>query len=94
MKGSDGLRRRTRNRRISPRDRGKVSIRSQLANFKDDEIVSIRINPSYQKMPDPHFHGLTGRVNGRQGRAYYVEITDGMKGKRILVAPEHLRRIG
>jgi large subunit ribosomal protein L21e len=93
MKGSDGPRRRTRSLRISPRDRGKASIRAVLQKFQEKDIVSIYINPSYQKMPDPHFHGFTGRVVGSQGRAYFVQLRDGGMQKRVLVAPEHLRRV-
>lgn len=94
MKGSTGVRRRTRNLRVSPRARGKVSIRSRLQKFDMDERVSIRINPSCQNIPHPRFNGRTGSVVGAQGRAYFVELADGGKTKRVLVTPEHLRRVG
>ena len=79
--------------RITPRHRGKTSIRSVLQTFGDDDRVAIRINPHYQSIPHPRFNGRTGTVVGSQGRAYYVEIIDGEKRKRILVSPEHLRRV-
>ena len=93
MKGSNGYRRRTRNLSVKPREKGKVKIRSILQKFGEEEKVSIKINPSFQKMPHPRFNGRTGKVVGNQGRAYYVEIKDGGKSKKILVTPEHLRRV-
>ncbi|MFH1055337.1 MAG: 50S ribosomal protein L21e [Candidatus Altiarchaeota archaeon] len=94
MKGSHGIRRRTRQLSVKPRMKGKVSIRSRLQKFQDADTVSIRINPAYQAIPHPRFNGRTGKVVGTQGRAYLIAIVDGTKPKRILVTPEHLRRMG
>ncbi|HEX54669.1 MAG: 50S ribosomal protein L21e [Candidatus Altiarchaeales archaeon] len=93
MKGSKGMRRRTRNFRVRPRDRGKISIRRYLQRFDNRDTVIIDIDPRYQNIPHPRFHGRTGRVIGSQGRAYYVEVRDGNKIKKVLVTPEHLRPI-
>jgi large subunit ribosomal protein L21e len=93
MKGSDGYRRRTRTLSVKPRDRGKISIRLRLQKFEENDKVSINIDPKYQKIPHPRFHGLTGKVIGSQGRAYCIAIRDGNKKKTILVTPEHLRRV-
>jgi large subunit ribosomal protein L21e len=94
MKGSEGYRRRTRSLRVKPRDRGKVRIRARMQRFGEQERVSLKINPFYQNIPHPRFNGRTGTVVGRQGRAYFVEIVDGGKTKRIIVTPEHLKRVG
>ena len=93
MKGSGGYRRRTRNLRVKPREKGKASIRATLQRFGAADRVSIKINPSSQSMPHPRFNGRTGRIVGSQGRAYFVEVADGGTSKKILVAPEHLRRV-
>jgi len=90
MKGSKGVRRRTRGLKLKPRHKGKVKIRKEMQSFSENELASIVINPSYQSIPNPRFQGQTGRVVGMQGRAYYLEIKDGGKTKRILVTPEHL----
>jgi large subunit ribosomal protein L21e len=94
MKGSHGYRRGTRNLKVGLRDRGKIKIRRRLKEFTEDDTVSISIDPSYQKMPHPRFKGRTGKVVGRQGRAYFVEIRDGGKSKKVLVQPEHLNKVG
>jgi large subunit ribosomal protein L21e len=90
MKGSKGYRRRSRSLKVKPRDRGKQSIRKYLQTFNLGDTVSITIDPRYQSIPHPRFQGKSGRVAGNQGRAYYVEIKDGSKKKKILVNPEHL----
>jgi len=92
MQGSQGIRRRTRNFKIIARDRGKIRIRKYLQEFKENDRVSISIDPSYQSIPHPRFQGLSGIVIGNQGRSYYVKIKDGNKTKKILVSPEHLSR--
>ncbi|MDD5111429.1 MAG: 50S ribosomal protein L21e [Candidatus Altiarchaeota archaeon] len=93
MKGSSGFRRRTRGLRIKPKERGKVKIRQRMQTFKENDLASISINPSYQNIPHPRYQGRTGRIVGMQGRAYHVEIKDGGKTKKVLVTPEHLKRI-
>ncbi|MBU0762368.1 MAG: 50S ribosomal protein L21e [Candidatus Altiarchaeota archaeon] len=93
MKGSDGYRRRTRQLRITPKEKGKVRIRSVLASFSEKDKVSIKIDSRHQNIPHPRFNGRIGEVVGNQGRAYFVKFKEGKKEKTILVTPEHLRRI-
>ena len=93
MKSSNGVRRKTRNLRVKPRDRGKMKIRQILAKFEENQTVSIKINPARQNIPHPRFNGHVGKVVGKQGRAYYVKLKDGGKSKLVLVTPEHLKRM-
>lgn len=79
--------------KVKSRDKGKLSIKTVLQEFEEDDMVSININPSFQKIPHPRFNGLTGKVVGSQGRAYFVSVRDGGQDKKILVTPEHLRRV-
>lgn len=90
MKGSQGIRRKTRKIRVKPRERGKLKIKRYLQEFLVGEKVSIKIDPKYQSIPNARYQGRTGKVVGKQGRAYYVLIKDGSKEKNILVTPEHL----
>jgi large subunit ribosomal protein L21e len=90
MKGSHGYRRRTRSIKTKSRDKGKVRINRYLQEFKEGDVVSIAIDPTYQAIPHPRFRGKSGKIVGKQGRVYFVRITDGGKQKDVLVAPEHL----
>lgn len=77
-----------------PRQRGIHSITRALQNFNDGESVNIVIDPSIHKgMPCIRFQGYTGKVEGKQGRSYLVGIYDGKKHKKLVVRPEHLRRV-
>jgi len=91
---------RSRGSRSKTRYKLKKSIRVSRANpitkkiqtFDQSDLVHIIIDPSVQKgQPHPRFHGKTGKVSERRGRAYIVEINDGNKAKRLIVRPEHLK---
>lgn len=90
MKGSQGMRRETRGFRVRLRDKGKVRIRRYMKEFSENDRVSITIDASYQNIPHPRFQGRSGSIVSKQGRAYFVKISDGGKEKTILVNPEHL----
>ena len=66
-----------------------------LGTFDVGERVVVDIHPSVQEgRPHRRFNGKVGVIVGRQGRAYVVEVTDGGKKKKLIVAPIHLRRLG
>lgn len=89
--GSHGFLRRSR--RIlekKARDRGKISIRKYLQKFNIGDIARISIDSFYRNISYPKFQGKIGKIIGRQGRAYYIEINDNGRKKTVLVCPEHL----
>jgi large subunit ribosomal protein L21e len=54
--------------------------------------VTIVIDSSVQKgWPHNRFHGMTGTVVGRRGRAFLVDVRFGGRIKQAVVRPEHLR---
>ncbi len=73
------------------RRRGLIPVTRYLQEFSVGEKVHIKIEPSVHRgMPHPRFHGLTGTVVGRRGRAYVVEVRDGDAVKQIIAHPVHL----
>jgi ribosomal protein L21E len=38
------------------------------------------------------FHGRTGTISGKQGKAYMVHLGIGKHGKDVIVGPEHLKK--
>lgn len=92
---SHGTRCKTRKRLSKkPRERGIHSITRALQKFEEGDSVSIVIDPAVHKgMPHIRFQGHTGKVEGKQGRAYLVGIHDGKKHKTVVVLSEHLRRV-
>ena len=92
MKRSHGFRVSSRKKLTKRRRyRGMPPVTHFLRTFDMDEKVVIKIEPSSHKgMPHPRFYGRIGRIVGKQGRVYKVEIKDGKKKKILLCAPEHL----
>ncbi|AAM02873.1 50S ribosomal protein L21e [Methanopyrus kandleri] len=93
VRRSKGFRSRTRKKlRKKPRERGLSPLGPMTQEFEEGQKVHIVIDPSVHKgMPHPRYHGRTGEVVGRQGRAYIVKIRDGGKEKKLIVYPEHLK---
>ncbi|MCS4542185.1 MAG: 50S ribosomal protein L21e [Euryarchaeota archaeon] len=90
---SHGLRSKSRLKlRRHPRERGLSPISKIMQEFKEGDRVHITIDSSLHKgQPHPRFHGRTGVVTGKRGRAYIVTISDGNKIKEIITYPEHLK---
>ena len=93
MKSSKGIRRRTRGiMRRPPRERGLSPITRSLAKYDTGAKVNIKIDPSiHTGQPHSRFHGKTGTVIGRQGRAYMLEVRMGNKLKQVVISAAHLR---
>lgn len=76
----------------SVRARGISPVVKAIQEFDLDSHVHIIIDPSIHKgMPHPKFQGKTGRVVGRRGRAFVLEIRDGDSLKQVISLPEHLK---
>ncbi len=75
----------------SPRERGLLPVTRIIKEFKPGDRVHIKIEPSFHKgMPHPRFHGKTGIVQEKRGRAYVVKVKDGNAEKTIIAHPVHL----
>ncbi|MCX6673410.1 MAG: 50S ribosomal protein L21e [Methanothrix sp.] len=83
-KSRDKLSRTVRARGISPVVRA-------IQEFETGAMVHVIIDPSIHKgMPHPRFHGKTGEVVGKRGRAFVLRVTDGNATKTLITLPEHL----
>jgi len=88
---SNGPRRRTRHKF---KKSTKLKITQFLKKFKEGDTVAIKIDSgSHDGMPFRRFHGLTGKIVGKRGRAYFVEIKDSGKKKKIISNPEHIKAV-
>jgi large subunit ribosomal protein L21e len=74
------------------RRRGLPPVTSVIQKFEIGEKVHIVCDSSIQKgMPHRRFHGKTGTVIGRRGRAWVLEIRDGNAAKIVIARPQHLK---
>lgn len=87
-----GFRRKTRAKlRKNVSDKGKISLRNFLQEFKEGDIVKLGAEPAYQKgMYHPRFYGKVGVVSKVVGKCYEVQIKDFTKPKTVVVHPVHL----
>ena len=90
-----GFRRKTRHKLAkSLREKGKLSIRKYLQEFKKGDKVLLKAEPSVHKgIYYPRFHGKTGVIKNKKGNCYEVAIKDNKKEKILIVHPVHLRRL-
>lgn len=92
MAKTHGTRRKSRYKlKKTVREKGLSQISRAIQEYTEGDMVNIDIDPSIHKgMPHHKFHGKTGKIIGRRGRAYLVEVRDGKLMKEVIVLPEHL----
>ncbi|MEM5773028.1 MAG: 50S ribosomal protein L21e [Candidatus Aenigmatarchaeota archaeon] len=91
MKKSRGFRTKTR-QALRQKPAYRPPITKFLQEFSMGQRVVIEQEPSSQKgMPHPRYKGRVGRIIGKRGKSYIVEITDGNKVKKLISRPEHLK---
>lgn len=95
VQASKGLREHTRHKfRKKPRERGLSPITRAIQTFAEGDRAAIVVDPSVHKgQPNKRFHGYTGTVVERRGRAYVVSVRQGRLYKTVIAAPEHLRKV-
>lgn len=93
MAHHNGPRKKTRYKlKKALRERGISPVTSVIQQFSIGEKVHIVCNPSVQKgMPHRRFHGKTGTVLEKRGRALVLEIRDGNADKVVIARSQHLK---
>ncbi|MBU0898675.1 MAG: 50S ribosomal protein L21e [Nanoarchaeota archaeon] len=92
-RASRGFRTGTRSK-LKQKKRAKFKSETYLKEFKIDDSVVIKIEPSSHKgMPFPKFNGKIGTVIDKRGKSYIVKIGVGNSKKDIIARPEHLKII-
>lgn len=76
------------------REKGKVPLSKYFQEFKEGEMVNLKINSNVQKGQFfRRFYGLTGKITGnKKGECYEIKIKDGGKKKILYVHPIHLKK--
>ena len=93
VKRSKGFRSRTR-KKLRKKPYSRATITKFLQEFEVGQKVAIDLESSSQKgMPHPRYQGRIGKVIGKRGKSYIIEVVDGKKIKKIISRPEHLRLI-
>ncbi|MDH5811444.1 MAG: 50S ribosomal protein L21e [Candidatus Methanomethylicaceae archaeon] len=92
MRHAVGYRNRTRSLlRKGVREKGRSPVSKLLREYAVGERVTVKIDPSCVKgMPHRRYHGRTGVVLGKRGRAYVLKMFMGGYEKTIIARPEHI----
>lgn len=92
VRKSKGPRRRARNkmktrRRATPSD--------FLKEFSIGDRVAVKLQPNVKNKGYPYitYHGVSGAVVEKRGRAYVVEFHDKNKKKWVVLNPVHLKKL-
>ena len=89
-KPAKGKRSKTRSK--FKRERKRLTIGKQLADFAEGTQVHIDIDSSaHSGLPDSRFQGLTGTVTEKKGKAFVVDVFQGNALKKITVTASHLK---
>ena len=93
MQRSRGFKSRSRKKLTKVERKGRTNpITNRFQKFEEGDLVHIIINPSIQKgQPHSRFHGKTGEIVGKKGKAYILALKDGNKAKELIVTAEHLK---
>jgi len=93
MKRSHGQRVGTRSilrRRKSERSR--INISRVMHDYNEGDRVAIILDGGQQMgMPHRRFHGRTGFIKAKQGKAWIVSVKDKNMQKTVIARPEHLK---
>lgn len=76
-----------------PRAKGKIALSKYFQEFKAGESVAVVRELSITYGYSKRLQGRTGKVIGKRGDAYEVEINDLNKPKNYFLKPIHLKRI-
>ena len=67
------------------------TVNKLLQEIDKGSYVKIKINSSvHSGMPHHRYHGLTGRVSGKKGKAYLVDVKLGNQPRELIVHAAHL----
>ncbi|MFB6075706.1 MAG: 50S ribosomal protein L21e [Candidatus Aenigmatarchaeota archaeon] len=92
MKKTGGTRQGTR-KKLKKGPREKNTVNQFLKEFEKGENARIKIEPSSHKgMPDVKFDGHIGKVKGKRGNSYIIEVGDMNSKKTVIANPEHLEK--
>jgi len=91
VRKSRGFRAKTR-AKLRQKSGYRPAITKFLTEFRKDQKVVLNPEPfSHKGMPHSRYKGRIGKVIGKRGKSYIIEIMDGKKSKLIISRPEHLK---
>ncbi|MBU1252128.1 MAG: 50S ribosomal protein L21e [Nanoarchaeota archaeon] len=78
----------------SIRTKGKLQLSRYFQEFNEGDLVSVVREKSVESSFPARLQGRTGRVESKRGRSYMIKLKDINQGKRFLIKPIHLKKVG
>lgn len=75
------------------RSRGKIQLSRYFQKLKNKERVAVIREKSIGSSFPKRIQGKIGVVEGKRGASYVVKIKEGLKEKRFIIKPIHLKRV-
>ncbi|MGB9614804.1 MAG: 50S ribosomal protein L21e [Brevinematia bacterium] len=69
----------------------KITVVEQLKTIDIGTKVQLVPNAKFEDFPHPRYAGRVGKVVGKQGNAYVVEVQDGGVKKKFITSAVHLK---
>ena len=90
-----GSRRKSRHKMSkNVREKGKIKLVRYFQKFSEGDRICLLAEPSIHKsIYHARFHGKVGKVLGKRGKCYEVQIKDINKLKKLIVHPVHLKKV-
>ena len=80
--------------RRSKSERGRLNITRIMYEYTIGDSVAIVLDGGQQGgMPHRRFQGRTGKITGKQGVAWVIDVKDGNMMKTVVARPEHLKPV-
>lgn len=80
-------------KRKKKREKGKLKLSTYFQEFEiEDRVAIIREHSEDPKFPK-RIQGLSGRIIGKRGKAYLVQLKEGNKEKIHIIKPVHLKKL-
>jgi large subunit ribosomal protein L21e len=75
------------------REKGKIKLSNYFQEFKNNDNVSVIRELAVQPRFPSKLQGRSGRIIGKKGNFYIVQINDLNKAKQYIIHPVHLRKL-
>ncbi|NCN98921.1 50S ribosomal protein L21e [Candidatus Pacearchaeota archaeon CG10_big_fil_rev_8_21_14_0_10_35_219] len=75
------------------REKGKISFTKFFQKFNEGDFVAVARDFGQTASFPKRIQGRTGKVIGKRGRSYIVEIKDIKMPKQYIIKPIHLKKI-
>ncbi|HLI46995.1 MAG TPA: hypothetical protein VKU94_07375 [Geobacterales bacterium] len=84
---------RKRMRKLFSSSRARRGLSQYMIDYEIGEFVHININPiNMSTAPHKRYQGMVGKIVGKRGKAYIIEVRLGSKIKKIITTKEHITK--